>query len=511
MLFAIWAAFVLRGVFYCVEQPMWEGMDEWAHFAYIQQIADTGELPARTDPVSPELQESLQATPLSSAAAADLPGAITYDAFWRLSAAERESRTAARHRITRALQYEAQQPPLYYLAMAPVYRTFHGASLAGRLIAIRIVSMLIASSVVFIGYAIACRVMSWRMALMAAALLACIPGLFIDVCRVANDSLAIALVSCVVLGCFSARGPLGWILLGGVMGAALLTKAYVLAVAPLLILTGLVRLRNQPWRRTALLCLSAYLVALAMAGWWYAETWSRTGSLTGEQLQITAAHVPLTQALARLGQMRWIAAADAAAFTHIWIGAWSFLTVRSWMYRIWEGIAVLGVVGLVLRRPPLIVTSAYLLMVAALVYYSVVMFLARGISTGIGWYLYVVVVPEIVLLCLGLIGVWGQKWSSAAVAAVCILALALDLYTVHFVSMPYYTGLIAHRATGGLESFHVANVQDQMRTMFQRQLVGEASFAVLWAVYAVSTVALGAAAIRLAVRSPSAESGAASN
>jgi len=31
---------------------MWEGYDEWAHFAYIQHIAEHGRLPARGDTVS---------------------------------------------------------------------------------------------------------------------------------------------------------------------------------------------------------------------------------------------------------------------------------------------------------------------------------------------------------------------------------------------------------------------------------------------------------------------------
>src|SRR5438309_248236 len=39
LLFLVWIAFVTRGLFYCVQQPMWEGYDEWAHFAYIQHVA----------------------------------------------------------------------------------------------------------------------------------------------------------------------------------------------------------------------------------------------------------------------------------------------------------------------------------------------------------------------------------------------------------------------------------------------------------------------------------------
>lgn len=39
-------------------------------------------------------------------------------------------------------------------------------------------------------------------------------------------------------------------------------------------------------------------------------------------------------------------------------------------------------------------------------------------------------------------------------AVVAILACAFDLYTVHFVSVPYYTGLTAHLPSGFVASFH---------------------------------------------------------
>jgi len=72
-----------------VQQPMWEGYDEWAHFAFIQHIAEFRTLPSRTDLVSPEVQRSLQLVPLSLAAAKVASGTITHDSFWRLAPEER--------------------------------------------------------------------------------------------------------------------------------------------------------------------------------------------------------------------------------------------------------------------------------------------------------------------------------------------------------------------------------------------------------------------------------------
>ena len=77
-------AFLVRGAFYCAEQPMWEGFDEWAHFGYIQHLAQFGRAPSRSEPVSDELCRSVELAPISAAAAESSAGSLTHDAFWKL-------------------------------------------------------------------------------------------------------------------------------------------------------------------------------------------------------------------------------------------------------------------------------------------------------------------------------------------------------------------------------------------------------------------------------------------
>lgn len=36
ILVTLWTCFLLRGFFYCSFLPIWEGYDEWAHFAFVQ-------------------------------------------------------------------------------------------------------------------------------------------------------------------------------------------------------------------------------------------------------------------------------------------------------------------------------------------------------------------------------------------------------------------------------------------------------------------------------------------
>ena len=142
-------AFLLRGLFYCIEQPMWEGYDEWAHFAYIQQIAEQGQLPARSGNVPDEIQRSLELAPLSRSAAEVVPGAVTHDAYWRLPESDRLRRELELRQLTPAYkladaseklvtQYEAQQPPLYYLLLTIPYLAIQHWSLAAQVLTLRV-------------------------------------------------------------------------------------------------------------------------------------------------------------------------------------------------------------------------------------------------------------------------------------------------------------------------------------------------------------------------------------
>ncbi|PYS25341.1 MAG: hypothetical protein DMG11_23080 [Acidobacteria bacterium] len=36
---AIWVIFLCKGIFYSLLFPIWEGFDEYAHFAFIQYLA----------------------------------------------------------------------------------------------------------------------------------------------------------------------------------------------------------------------------------------------------------------------------------------------------------------------------------------------------------------------------------------------------------------------------------------------------------------------------------------
>ena len=89
-----------------------------------------------------------------------------------------------------------------------------------------------------------------------------------------------------------------------------------------------------------------------------------------------------------------------------------------------------------------VLAAFYLCFWAGLAYHVLITFLHQGVSASTGWYLYAPVAAEGVLL------VWGLEAFFPARVVLPSLAIAvagLDLYGMHALLMPYYTGLTSHR------------------------------------------------------------------
>ena len=200
----IWVVFLVRGLFYITLIPIWEGWDEFAHFAFVEHLQNGYGLPAPDERVSSEITRSLELAPLPWALRGLHAPAITHDDFWLLSSSERSDRAAALKEIPADMQrkigteylYEGKQPPLYYLLTSVALRPFREASMVNRVFITRLFSVLIASSVVFLSFAAARQLFGDdRTALQIAALITAMPQLFVDIARVSNEPLSILLYS----------------------------------------------------------------------------------------------------------------------------------------------------------------------------------------------------------------------------------------------------------------------------------------------------------------------------
>jgi 4-amino-4-deoxy-L-arabinose transferase-like glycosyltransferase len=474
---AVWACFLARLLFYSAMLPLWEGYDEWAHFAVVREMAIGGHLLVSRDaPIPRDVEASLQLAPVPWELRSMAPPSVTQDAYWSLTREERESRERALRTMpaawggeagTGALKaYEALQPPLYYWTMAPALWLCRGCSLLGQVLALRFFSSLVASFAVPLVFLIGLEV--WddgRAALGCAAIVAAMPGLALDVARVGNDCLAVVLFTLLTwLGLKTVREGLSRslaIATGIALGLGLLTKAYFLTAIPA-VLAVWVYCR---WGRRLPLPVSHALLAAAIgaagAGWWYLRNLRTTGTLSGLSESVTLRGVGAVEMFRQAADIPWPKAIDAIFLSHLYFGGWSSLTVRSWMYHVFYLAILASAVGLVrlLGRPAILTLLAVDLGFWLGQFYNVViLYMSKGLAGSMGWYMYAVVGAEVVLCVAGLRRLAPARaagWIAGAGAAMFAL---LDLYTVHGVAIPYYTGMIQHRANGSLAALHGAGI-----------------------------------------------------
>ncbi len=175
--------------------------------------------------------------------------------------------------------------------------------------------------------------------------------------------------------------------------------------------------------------------------------------------------------------------------------------MRSWMYHALFIVAAIAVAGVasILWRPADVRRSSLFPLLALYgffwvgqLYNVLLLFLSKGASTSMGWYMYCVVAAEITLLVVGLQSVTPIRGRSWVLAALILCLAALDVYTVHFVSIPYYTGLIAHRPNGFLAAFSLRQMIG-LRELLYRLCVNRAvrltpvTLGVVWTCYAAAT------------------------
>ena len=419
----------MRGGFYCALIPMWEGFDEYAHFARLTQ----GPLPNRTEGVSKEVEATFHLAPLPDQLAWMGPWTKTHRQWWAQSETDRAARLDALARLPPAWArlpsdvfydaYESQQAPLYYWLLMGPARLISGWNIQDRVLAMRLLSLLLASFAIPLTYLAGRNLLGREAGIGAALLLAVSPMLSIDVARVANDCLALSLLALLLY--FLTQAPSKWWKVGLVLGFALLTKAYVLTVIPALILV---------WRKRPFDAAKALATSLAIAGWWYGRNLLLTGSLTG-----WFDDAPLSAILANLFRVDWPHAAGAVFKTAIWFGGWSFLTVKAWLYNVL--LLILAAAALAaLRKFRQIEIPASILgwFLAGVVYDVTAEFVTQRTSSAPGWYLWAVCSAVAVVLACGA-GKW-TAWLALAIAA-------FDVYTSNFVLLPYYSGMAGHGRT----------------------------------------------------------------
>lgn len=523
LLWLVWLCFLARGSFYAVLLPIWEGFDEWAHVAYAQHLAAGRGLPRPAETrISREIQESLGLTPL--------PATLTYlpmphyshDEYWNLEPAKRAELRRKLEALPRSwaleeppsgeLNYEAQQPPLYYLILAPVQLAAGDAALPTRVLLMRLVSLLIVSLVIPLGYAVVrLATRSETLSIGAAALVAAMPGFGMTAARVGNDGLSAVIFAAlmwIILREDRARGWARPLAAGVLLAAGLLTKAYFITALPAIaVIHGWRLWRGRGQRaRIALEALVTLALGCAGSGWWYARNYALTGVWSGLQQVVAGPPRSVLDLVTQAPHVDWWRFVDTSFAVHLWVGNWSFLRLRGWMYHTFALVALIALVGLAIllwrgkasgmlrsRFPLVVAGSFYAFFWLGLAYHELT-FSFINLSSGAGWYAYCLVIAEALLLALGWWTLSPARWRAWVLPAATALYALLDLYGAHFLLAPYYTGFIAHLPSGKLASFYLSQLSHGgLATMLARVSDGRLPppvIGVLWAAFLLATLAL---------------------
>lgn len=510
-LLAIWICFVIRAFFFCAVMPLWEGFDEWSHFAVVQRMVFRGEWLVNRESQAPQdVAASMFLAPLAWELRKFGPPSMTHDEFWQLPPEERARKEAQFRAIPREWKYqdslgtlktyEGLHPPLNGWLMAPVLWAAGNAHLSTQVLLLRWWGVMLVSLVIPLS-CLACRVVfeSDRLGLGCAAIIAAMPGLLVGTGHVANECVGVMLLTLVIwLSVETVKHGLTTrraVALGVVLGLGLLAKAYVLTAVPVVGLLLLWKCQRD-WRRAALVPLCTFMVS----GWWYIRNLVTNGTFTGMWEAQMLPHATLMDELRQIPKIHWGVLIDSVLFSHIWLGSWSTLTVRSWIYHIFYLLIALALVGLVRQgiramRPEMALMAAFALTFwAGQLYHSITLFMVWGMATTIGSYLYAVITAETALTVAGLRAIVPRSARSAVVPVSVALFALLDLYTIHLVSLPYYAGITAHRPGGAVPVFHFGSASlgeiAQRLHAFKSPLLGGGVLEGLWIAYLAATVGL---------------------
>src|SRR5262245_38104125 len=288
---------LLIGLAYITCLPPFEGLDETAHYSYIEQIAKTGTLPRLSNKMIDTIRRDAQDV-TDYLYVGDLYVGVNRNLRYRSLFASDAGTIEKARRMVKAPRdppptgepggvrnnYQAQQPPFYYAMLTPAYLISERWSLAGQFVLLRGLSYFAAWLSLCLAVFVAAKSFptsnTGRAMIAAPALWPFVfPGWFPEMARIGNDSLVALLVACAVaiVGCAPIRRWRSWLLLGVICGLGALTKVTFLpflAVIALLLLHWTWRRDASPWQFLGFLA-----TVLGVAGWWYFQRSLETGML----------------------------------------------------------------------------------------------------------------------------------------------------------------------------------------------------------------------------------------
>ena len=444
---------IVNAALFCALLPLWEGFDEAFHYGYVETLWQTGRLPVLGRTLVPDdVAASFRLAPVSHVVERAIPEATAYDAWFALPQAERERRRrelellAPGPRTSFRPNYEAHQPPLAYLLLAPLDWSFAKLPLTVRVLALRLCCAVCAVVLLFFGASALCRALQLPEPFATAALFTifCSEMLYATTAHVANDWLAVG-VSAFFLAALAAfvhrPGRRPALRAAAWLAAGLLTKAYFLVFAVLAAAAAarLLWRRRTSWGSV----LPGAALVLALAGPWYVRNVALYGNIAGTHEAFDG--IGIRQTLAAATRMDWLATSGFLARASLWTGNNWFNSYSRTTLNLMLALLALGVAAWLGRRRQVqpaerTIFAAVVLFSAGVAYACCAAFADRhGAAAGASpWYTQVLLGPVVVLAYLGL-----SRWrrTGAVLAAIGLTLWAWVLVATWTTKLfPVYSG-----------------------------------------------------------------------
>lgn len=248
VLWVIGIAGMVLAAGYALGVPPWNAPDEPAHYNYVRHLATTGQLP--------ELK----------------PGDWNAELLERLKSAR-----FPKGQSVDSIAYESHQPPAFYLLASPLHKATARLPLEEQVAALRLLSVALSGATVVLAFLVVRAIFPQELSLQlaVAGFVAFLPMRSAIAGSVSNDALAelvatlLLLTMVQILRTGFRKGQA--LLLGFLLGLALLTKMTLYGYLPLALLVALLspsQGKNGNSSRLRLLGLTL-AVALLISGWWF--------------------------------------------------------------------------------------------------------------------------------------------------------------------------------------------------------------------------------------------------
>jgi len=424
--------FLALGVIYSLVTPIFEASDELSHYPVVRHIADGRGLITQNREAETAWKQEGSQPPLyyaiAALATAWIDAGDLEDLLWENPHVN----------IGNPLAHGNKNLVIHTeRALFPM----RGTVLAVHLI--RWLSLLMQGTTVLWTWCLAREIAPGRRdsALAAAALVAFNPMFLFIAASVNNDNLIVPLATLVLWllvrilkhGWVDNRGA---ILLGALLGMAVLTKLSGLALLPLAAgVLAIVAIRRRAWGALARWGIIVSVLVATIAGWWYVRNWQLYGDPTGlkAMLEIAGRRSEAPSLRELLGELRGL-------FMSYWGVFGGFNVVApEWLYRVYEVLSLAGLVGWLPaayrlgnhRRLPqarlLFVPVAWIvIMLVSLIRWTSVTYASQGRL------LFPAVSALSVLLAGGLMGWLPARWQRQGYGAV-VAGLGLSAILLPFV------------------------------------------------------------------------------